>query len=256
MMAQKPVKSVLQSTLIVGVFAFSPHHIALANTAECIDSNTLICITETNTNETVTIGAEQVYLSQYSVTNNSEDRVYGFAVTNSVGLGADNLDQPAGWEAATLSTARWESPSEYFTFNNGMRKWLSGPFDFGGGKHLGGFDELFVGDGAESVADNVNFYWNYGTSDNPLNSGATLSGFNFYGLPESSFAAFDANGDIIAASITTSVVDLGVLPDPGTNVSAVPEPETYLLFLAGLGILSMTNRRLRHIEYCESPLKV
>jgi hypothetical protein len=44
-----------------------------------------------------------------------------------------------------------------------------------------------------------------------------------------------------------SAVEIGILHDIGYTVTAVPEPETYAMMLAGLGLLGwVTRRKKRH----------
>ncbi len=93
------------------------------------------------------------------------------------------------------------------------------------GRNLGTFESLF---GTEDTS--VNIYWHIQGSDaNPFNSG-TLNGFFFDANIASQFTAFGTDGTVLATSV-------------GASVAAVPEPETYAMFLAGLGLLGFASRR-------------
>jgi hypothetical protein len=184
--------------------------------SDCLGNNNIVCITETY------IPAKD--LTVYSITNNSTERIYGFGVTNDTQGRLDTSYSkfiPSGmfftimptWIGTQYNATSWDSSA---ASNIGLFK-TSGVSSFA---QLFGTDDPYV-----------NFYWNSDPSANQLNSGVTLDGFYFYGgMPKSNFVAFGSTGNVIA-SFTAN------------NTAAVPEPETYAMFLTGLGLMGFVSRR-------------
>ncbi len=222
--------SYLARFTLIGLAAIAASTSALA-TPTCLDNDNLVCITETNDADLTLEKGEDV--SRYSITNNSDTQIFAFAITNSNPVEAFLEDGFTGWDKKTLSVNSWDNGS-YINFNSdtSSQTWLTGT-NGNGNTALDSFEALFgstsAGDGSQL---NANFYWNR-YNGNALTTGVTLDSFLFFGVPESNFVAFDQNGNIITSSISNANI----------NVAAVPEPQTYLMFVIGLGVLSLVRRR-------------
>jgi hypothetical protein len=207
---------------------------AYAAVSPCLDGNTVICITENQIDENMV---------QYTIANNSEQQIYAFGVTNSNSSKA--YSEENFWEGFQFSQKDWDRGISIRFFNvtgkDGERdirdfkiSWatggVAGRVAEEGYTELGSFASLF---GEEE--DYVNFYWNLTLShvemkSNPLNpKGGYLDDFYFTGQANSNFAVFGASGNVLASNLEAT--------------AAVPEPETYAMFLAGLGLLGFAKRR-------------
>lgn len=171
---------------------------------------------------------------RYQITNKSGQEIFMFGVTNSDAQKAyseegsyfTRVDSEyySYWQGQTITKAEWDTRDGQF-----------GAFraaDGGGAgsemyrltsKKLGTFESLF---GTEDTS--VNIYWHIQGSDiNPFTSG-TLNQFYWTdSLPQSQVTVFGISGQILSTSVT----------------AAVPEPETYAMFMAGLGLLGFASRR-------------
>ncbi len=182
---------------------------ALVLPSACLTSNNPdVCVTETDT------GSGGVY----EITNNGAQRIYGFAVSNSDTLSAYTF-QP-NWIGMVLTKEDWDEPGRAMIFyeSPSVSRSLSM-------SSLGSFESLFG-----TTENKVNLYWNwlYGYPGTvPLENGQALGDFFWeFGEPASNMIAFGLDGKIIASSIL-----------------AVPEPETYAMMLAGLGLVGFSARR-------------
>jgi hypothetical protein len=133
---------------------------------------------------------------------------------------------PSGWTHATVN-------QDSFSLGNGAQTlvWTVAP-------------------GSSGIAGaGVNFV------DYPLVPGDTLGGFSYvatYAPVKGPYAAGFAAGYLIAGdpAIPGSPFarSAGLTIDMGYQVAAVPEPETYALMLAGLGLLGVAARRRKQKE--------
>lgn len=198
----------------------------------CLEGeNNVTCVTEREA-DTNTVDVESV---EYTVENNSGDRLFAFGVTNDTPFDKSNpiytSNSNEGWDDSYISQSTWDSNERYFFFSETSEskptnRWISGekPEESAeeGATYLGSFAELF---GTED--DYVAFFWNRTLAGTPLNDGVTLGSF-FLGAPvNSDVSTFGVNGNVISTSV----------------VSSVPEPETYAMFLAGLGLLGFASRK-------------
>jgi len=180
--------------------------------AQCLDGNKIICIKEISTNNN----------GEYQIYNGSTSQIFAFGVTNDSTTSVS--DTLSGWSSQKISKSLWDSGpygSSIF-FNNQI--WLTGTNSIKGYPALGSFESLF-GNQAQSV----NFYWNEKLGTDSLVTGVTLSGFKFTGPTASNVAVFGTGGTLLSQT--------------PLNTAAVPEPETYAMFLAGLGLLGFASRR-------------
>lgn len=212
----------------------------LANAAvagtDCLDNNNLVCIQETY--DATQSADKDNDISRYTITNNSDTRVFAFAVTNAGGNGFQAyLDQDfLGWSSKTISAPTWDITQSFINFSNPSvtQNWITGSNDIFAHTELGSFVDLFGettdGNGNPLYA---NIYWNSGT-ENALTTGVTLDNFYFYGLPESNFVAFDFQGQVIQSSLTTPI---------DTPIAAVPEPSGYAMLLSGIALILLTRKR-------------
>lgn len=225
----------------------------------CTSGEAVVCLSETfDPVQSERYGSNQSF---YSITNNTNQRIFGFGVTNTHGDKAyvGNKYQGA-WGATTLSQTQWDAGEIAFgsETSSGERQlnWISGSESIDGAIALGSFAKLF-GEASSNHAEplHVNFYWNFKNyymldrnstlGVNYAGSGWTTSGqFYFQGLPESTATFFGQTGNVIA-STESSATDpfFGQLPSSSTTIAAVPEPQTYLMFVLGLGVLSLARRR-------------
>ncbi len=162
-------------------------------------------------------GGEQAFCvqeipGQYQVTNYLNESVSAFGVTN-LETSPVQVFRPA-WDSFSITSETWDS-GYVFTFYNAEVS----TNDFGS------FAELF---GTDPV---VNFY--FLSLDNT--SQLTL-------FPDETDANFFFNADIASAA-TAFGASANVLHTTVSSVSAVPEPGTYALLLAGLGLLGFAKRR-------------
>ncbi len=228
----KKVAKTLSGVVIVGtLFSFSVS--ALAENA-CLDGNTTTCITE----ETVNLLG---FTTDYVIENNSEQRLWAFGVSNSA-YSANTEAGNVGWNSTYISKYNWDNTNQSFVFFDALDPnvtnqdpgipteiWYTGsayttevesnpedPIDY---FLLGSFESLF---GTED--NGVSVYYNQYLQDSPLTTGITRRYNLFSEDPESEFSTFTSGG----AVVTTSVV---------------PEPETYAMLLAGLGLLGFVGRR-------------
>ncbi len=206
----------------------------------CTSQGNLICIAESNESVATNIEGEAEYTSRYQITNNSNSDIFLFAVLNTSG-DINTESQISGWSAENVTQNIWDNTKRRYQVSNSFEL-ITGavsPFpDFW--KAIGSFDSLFGNTNASNRAANV--YYKAGT-ENPLNNGTSLDDFLFGGLPEaSSFVAFDAAGELIAGGTTIVSSNVVTLP-PTTTVSSVPEPSTYVMLLAGLGLIRLSQLR-------------
>jgi len=179
---------------------------------------------------------------QYTISNNSDDRVFAFAVTNILEKGFA-YDQHDGWDSRYYSKSEWDNGRSlaFYTVPEGSESselalhWRTGDedqpqFDSHLGdvdEYLGSFESLF---GTAEIDNGVSIFWNGGLDNDSLINGVTLS--NNYLLESNPFSeavALGATGNTLVTSAAAT--------------APVPEPETYAMFLAGLGLLGFTARR-------------
>ncbi len=225
------------------------------STKLCTSGDTVICLSETyDPVQSERYGSNQSY---YSVTNNTNQRIFGFGVTNSSSNPAYISDKYQGaWSAATLSQGQWDAGAIAFgsktSAGESQLNWVSGTESINGSSALGSFAQLF-GKSTNTNGDPlyVNFYWNF-KNYYMLDAGATIgvnypgSGwrtngqFYFQGLPESTATFFSQSGSVID-STTPSATDpfFGLQP---TSIAAIPEPQTYLMFAIGLGMIGLARK--------------
>jgi hypothetical protein len=97
--------------------------------------------------------------------------------------------------------------------------------------------------GLSSSGDEVNIFDTNGSLQASVSFGASTNGYTFdngMGLTGniSNLSVAGTNG---AFSVTnSSITEIG---SPGTIAAAVPEPETYAFFLAGLGLIGFSSRK-------------
>lgn len=246
----------LKSLLAVALLSTLSTTNAFAD-GHCLDGNTTTCITE---EEIVMFGDPAV---EYTIDNNSGERLFAFGVSNEIYFGETSTFN-AGWNSGYFSERDWNAGRGMFMFRDApqhqgvldqlqvqapTKVWVSGtgdsnyPYEYiqkekvvdlqiqGNFQaiqqpepeivYLGSFASLF---GTED--NGVAFYWNGNEADNPLNDGVELDNFFLASEPNSDFSTFGAQGNVVT-----------------TSVAAIPEPETYAMFLAGLGLMGFVARR-------------
>lgn len=223
----------------------------------CTSGDTVVCLSETyDPVQSEHYGSNQSY---YSVTNNTNQRIFGFGVTNSSGTPAYiSYKYQGAWSAATLSQEQWDSGEIAFgsktSSGESQLNWVSGTQSINGSAALGSFAQLF-GENTTNNGDSlyVNFYWNF-KNYYMLDAGATIGAnypgsgwrtngqFYFQGLPESTATFFSQSGSVIA-STTPSATDPLFSLNP-SSIAAVPEPQTYLMLAIGLGMISLVRKRI------------
>lgn len=160
----------------------------------------------------------------YTVENGSEQELTAFAISTTAGSDSWAWSEVGGWHAAWVSETTWNATAS-----------LSG---------AGSFASLF---GTEEHAAFV--YWTGELGIDGLPSGAVGGsgmgiepggigwfGFNV-GMPASEFVAFSGTS-------STGLAGLGQVG--GSLTSAVPEPATNALLLAGLVVVGAALGRRRH----------
>lgn len=217
------------SVLVLSALPFLSTPVMADIVSPCLDGNTATCIVETPINNGV----------GYSITNNLVDtRLFAFAVTNPEFNGYSYSDH-LGWKGQYVASKAWDDGRYQFYFYETAAVnldtmptmiWVSGTQTQYGNigqekvayTALGSYASLF---GTEE--NQASFFWNSGLNQNPLNNGVTLA-LNYMkgGSPYSEFSTFGEQGNVVT-----------------TSVSAVPEPETYAMFLAGLGLLGLMRRK-------------
>lgn len=235
-----------------------PVYASNQTTTLCTTGDAVVCLSETyDPVQSERYGSNQSY---YTVTNNTSQRIFGFGVTNSSSNPAYVSYQYQGaWGAATLSQEQWDAGAIAFgsktSSGENQLNWVSGTESVNGSAALGSFAQLF-GDSTNAQSDPlyVNFYWNF-KNYYMLDAGATIgmnysgSGWRtngqlyFQGLPESTATFFSQSGSVVA-STTPSATDPLFGQTPITSIAAVPEPQTYLMFLVGLGAISLVRKQV------------
>ncbi|OQW41785.1 MAG: hypothetical protein A4S08_12075 [Proteobacteria bacterium SG_bin4] len=171
-----------------------------------------------------------------------------WASAPSVVAGGYNVFAPPGEEV-------WYGDSRYSLFGNGNWNdfaWVGGycfsgsctaTFDLGGlASAVGGFMNYAPGSGGTPMisalaADGVTILESYDLAAvAPIVTPGGLNAGEFRGI-------FRSEGDIAYLQISGSYLIMHDL-----TVSAVPEPETYAMLLAGLGILGFAVRRRRQVS--------
>ncbi len=235
-------KSIL-GVAVIGLFTtFSAS--ALADD-DCLGGVNTVCFEE---NELTLFGDPAV---EYIATNNTDTSLFGFGVTNDAEYNDYDIDTRTsageeGWGSTYLSQQDWDNGFGYFSFYppKGVEQqqldflfnetWITGEAPVStpdrpikeplpGTVYLGSFEDLFGSDDTH-----VSFFWNRNI-DNPLEPGE-VSDNNFlqFAFENSEATAFGAGGGVVATTLPTT---------------AVPEPETYAMFLAGLGLLGFASRK-------------
>jgi hypothetical protein len=248
----KPLKLIM--TLLMSFVFFASNTFADTSSDTCLDGINLVCITETFSHIESNTSGQVFNISKYSITNNSDAQIFAFAVTNTGARQAFIEQAFTGWHAFTSDQVTWDKTQKALNFDaaTGVTKnWATGTTDLTAYNEIGSFVSLF-GSAKSDTGQTLyaNIYWN-SSGSNALTTGKTFSSFYFNGLPESNFVAFDINGAIIASSLTTSISPPSI---PDGSVAAVPEPETYLLFLAGLGLLAFQFRESKIISNTKNPI--
>lgn len=251
----KALKSLFVVALLGTLSSFSS--IAMAD-GHCLDGNTITCITE----EEINFNGPAV---EYTIDNQSGERLFAFGVSNEIMYG-DTDTFNFGWNSEYFSAKAWDGGMGMFTFWNGpqpqegndiingfkqlppygpSKVWMSGtaesnPYPYLGLEfaqpldclgdckimepeivYLGSFASLF---GTEDSG--VAFYWNENEAYTPLNDDVELDNFFLSSQPNSDFSTFGALGNVVT-----------------TSVAPIPEPETYAMLLAGLGLVGFVARR-------------
>ncbi len=146
--------------------------------------------------------------TRITVTNSSQSNIAMFAITNPLNM-ADKTTR-AGWRTyyryAPINKNEWD---------NSVAPSLG----------LGTFASSF---GNASDLDYVHLYWTDDAAQYGIGSGDSSNEFTIDGRSASEFVAWDKNKQVIAQSF---------------HVSGVPEPETYAMLLAGLGLVGAIARR-------------
>lgn len=149
---------------------------------------------------------------QYQVTNNLFENVSAFGVTN-LEISDTSVDRP-DWSSFSITSEAWDSGYEFMFWGAGVVT-----TDFGS------FADLF---GVDPV---VNFYFLAQESlpDWTLKPGEIDPFFYFNTDTASDVTAFNASAQVLHTTVS--------------SVAAVPEPSTYAMLLAGLGLLGLAKRR-------------
>jgi hypothetical protein len=196
--------------------------------------------------------------SFYQIINNSGSQIFGFAIYNKDASNVTTTTDESGWSGVTISSNQWKSRGHVITFDN-QSKWYTGVFDDNSPSlleedHLGSFETTFSETFDENFPDatvGANFYWNNAAkpssssgASTPLTNGTSLSQFYYRGGYDggSRFVAYDLNGAQIEVSSNLTLSSL-TTATPDVSVSSVPEPNTYIMFLAGLGLLGFMSRQ-------------
>lgn len=183
-----------------------------------------------------------------------------FGVTVVPGLNevnfADNANQPAGIFGAGFTVT---GPAVTVNFDSDLYSWDSYNAVGSGPGGTGYFDAFIV------TISSTGYYWNSSPSDPQLASPSQFvwGGTNYSDGVLENYTTAASYGDVISASGGTSsttwyvsvVLDTKSQPQTDTlhpsygsfHVSAVPEPETYAMLLAGLGLIGFSIRRRRMV---------
>ncbi len=221
------------------------------NSLSCLGGNTAVCVKERTTI------FEKEPVGQYQITNNSKSAIALFGVSNSEAKNAfstyskavvtvipngyyeeigdpdypdsgdrrwvdtsETIVQISKWNGGTFSKAEWNDGITFVGYGS--------DYSFGNenfvlrSNELGSFEGFF---GTQDTS--VNVYWHVEGYEFDSFSRGSLD--NFYwqdSQPRSHFTAFGAYGQVLASSVT-----------------AVPEPATYAMLVAGLGVLGFAARR-------------
>ncbi len=179
-----------------------------------------------------------------------------FGVTVVPGLNevnfADSASQPQGIFGAGFT---FTGPAVTVNFDSDLYSWDSYNAVGSGPGGTGYFDAFIV------TISSAGYYWNSSPSDPQLASASQFvwGGTNYSDGVLESYITAPGFGDTISASgggpsttwYVSVVLDTASLPHSDTahpsygsfHVSAVPEPETYAMFLAGLGLMGFMARR-------------
>lgn len=178
-----------------------------------------------------------LYLAMFAVS--LAGSALAHAASNTFPLVFDATTDPLVSQATTFDTFSLTDSSLIYTFS------VTAPADFSGIVVAQEGGAPFVFTNVAIIGANVfeqssptsNSIDLYATSLSPvtLQAGAYSVVIEGYGSPTETASTFSVGG-------TFSLTDR---PDLLTTVSAVPEPETYAMLLAGLGMLGFTARRLK-----------
>ncbi len=256
----------LISSLLFGAMAITSFSAQAILVKPCLDENQSTCIIET------TLSSSKV---GFSIENSQQERIFAFGVSNE-DPGGNSYSDHIGWEGQYVDKKGWDAghytfrfyetvqvPDSQKSFERTVMTWRSGeqsinipqipkprpiqeqpqedtlsitaelhdgPIEQGPQQgYLGSFESRF---GTEDYY--ASFFWNENVDNSQLTNGVTLS-YNFTEDIDfnSEFSTFGANID----------PDNGAVGVITSSVNAVPEPETYAMFLVGLGMLGFTARR-------------
>jgi hypothetical protein len=180
--------------------------------------------------ELTNTGTSVVNISGWKMDDNSNSFALAVALTGITSIAAG--ESVIFLETSTLSTTKTSFLSAWFG--------NSAPTSLQIGAYSGS------GVGLSGTADAVNIYNSGGTLQTNVSFGLSESASPFHsfnnaaGLNNALISLTSVAGTQGAFAAASSVIQIG---SPGTIAAAVPEPETYAMLLAGLGLIGAIARQ-------------